>query len=86
MNESIAQYLKTFNNGSERVEKGVEMNWHHPSCNKEQYLVFMIWSKKKKKEFEHIKVWSNKFKKKFHQYIVAKKVKMNYLSHLCNPS
>jgi hypothetical protein len=67
---------------TELVEKGVEMNWHHPSCSKKRYPEFMIWSKKKKKQVKSIKVWSNKFRKKFHQYIVTKKVKMKYFVNL----
>ena len=31
--QSFEQHLKTFNGGSEFVEK-VEMNWHHPICRK----------------------------------------------------
>lgn len=41
----IEQDLKSLNDGIESIE----MNWHHPGCNKEQYQVFMIWSRKKKK-------------------------------------
>ena len=33
---------ETIDDENELVEKGVEMDWHHPSCNKKQYPTFMI--------------------------------------------
>lgn len=75
---------ETIDDENEIVEKGVEMDWSHPSCNKKQYLDFIISSRKK--TIENIKVWSSKSKKTFLQYVEAKIVKMKCLSHICKLS